>query len=76
MTKISDFFYKIADFSSEAVYKEPVRKITIEEIICESCYYVGDIDLFRNKNIQNPKKWICSSCESFYDMVIEIKSKN
>ena len=63
----------LADFASEAVYKEPVKKIVIEEIICDSCYYVGDIDLFRSKNVQNPKRWVCSNCESSYDMVKSIK---
>jgi len=67
--KFKNDFFDLADFSSEAIYKEPVKKITINEVICDSCYFVGDIDLFRSKNIQNHKKWVCSNCESYYDMV-------
>lgn len=46
-----------------------MKKITLEEVICDVCYSVGDIDLFRSKNTQTAKRWYCVNCEHPYDMV-------
>lgn len=60
--------FSIADFSDEANYVEPCKKIILNDVVCKHCANVIEIDVFRDK-IFRDKNFICSNCEMKFDEV-------
>lgn len=51
---------KVSEHSKEAVFKEPCLEVVLQNMTCNRCYQVMDLDIFR-------ERWECKMCFLEYE---------
>ena len=52
---------KVAEYADEAIYKEPNHPLILQNIICDKCSIVSDVDLFRSSMLTT-NGVVCLNC--------------
>ena len=60
---------KIPEFDLSAVWEDPCRSYTLQDVICPNCNYCRDLDLCRDPSLitNSSDEWPCPQCGSTYD---------
>ena len=60
---------KIPEFDLSAIWEDPCRSYTLQDVICSNCNYCRDLDLCRDPSLINNSsdEWPCPQCASTYD---------
>ena len=60
---------KVPEFDLTAVWEDPCRSYTLQDVICPNCNYCRDLDLCRDPSLitNRSDEWPCPQCQSTYD---------
>eukprot|EP01017_Pseudomicrothorax_dubius_P031874 TRINITY_DN4116_c0_g2_i10.p1 TRINITY_DN4116_c0_g2~~TRINITY_DN4116_c0_g2_i10.p1 ORF type:complete len:177 (-),score=46.80 TRINITY_DN4116_c0_g2_i10:125-655(-) len=56
----------VTDFAAETTFREPCLTLVLRDLVCEQCFYIADLDIFRQRDALG-KQWLCPSCSQPYD---------